>query len=434
MRIVEIIRKKRDGLTNTTTEIRFLIQHAVQGDLPPYQLSAWLMAVFLRGMDSTETAALTQALIDSGQKVEFTDLSARLVDKHSTGGVGDKTSLIVAPLVASAGIHVPMISGRGLGHTGGTLDKLESIPGFRTDLPVEEFKTAVRHCGLAIVGQSPALAPADGLLYALRDVTATVESIPLIVASIVSKKIAEGIDGLILDVKTGHGAFMKNPSQAIQLARELVTACNRMGTAATALISDMSQPLGRMVGNTLEVQESIQTLKNEGPEDLTHLCLELAAHMIKMGEGASTLQAARSLASEKLCSGAALRKFQELLTVQGGNPAVVEDCELLPKAQGVVEYKAERTGFVQQVRADRIGEAAMLLGAGRDRMSSEIQHEVGLELTKKIGDSVMQGEPLVKVHYNEQSRLDKASKILKDSFRIGEVRNEAPNLIQEVFE
>ena len=433
MQAVEIIRRKRDGLSNSSQEIRFLVSGAIQGHIPAYQLSAWLMAVFLHGMDEVETTALTEALIHSGQVLDFSRLPGVRVDKHSTGGVGDKTSLVIAPLVASAGVYVPMVSGRGLGHTGGTLDKLESIPGFRTNLSLDEFRDTVSQYGLALIGQTEEVAPADRMLYAIRDVTATVESIPLIVASIVSKKVAEGVDGLVLDVKTGHGAFMKRLSDSERLAQALVATCRKMNKKVVAVISDMSQPLGRMIGNALEVREAIDTLKGDGPEDLTYLCLELSAHMLMMGKRIEDVEEARSLARKQLESGAALEKFQQLVEIQGGNPRVVEQDDLLPKSKAVFEYRAELPGYLQEARAGLLGQAAMRLGAGRECIDSEINHAVGLQLMKKIGDRISPRECLLRVYYDDERRLKEALEVFAQAYTIGEQELAPPVLIQRVI-
>ena len=433
MQVVDIVRKKRDGIANSVAEINHLVSLAARGDLPDYQLSAWLMAVFVRGMDEPETTALTEALIHSGHVLDFSPLPALTVDKHSTGGVGDKTSLIVAPLVASAGLYVPMISGRALGHTGGTLDKLESIPGFRTDLTLQEFKKTVRTCGLALIGQTKEVVPADRVLYALRDVTATVESIPLIVASIVSEKVAEGTRGLVLDVKAGCGAFMKNQRDSERLARALVSTCLKLETRAVAVVSDMSQPLGRMVGNALEVRESIDTLRGEGPADLRHLCVELSAHMLRLGEVCHQLEDARRLARHQLDSGAALQKFRQVVAAQSGDPQVADDPFRLPESPAVFDYAARQKGYVHTARADMLGRAAMHLGAGREDMDSSINHAVGLELIRKVGDWVEAGETLVRVHYDDETRLRKAVNLLGEAYRMAAQKPERPPLIHKAI-
>ncbi|MFQ5740482.1 MAG: thymidine phosphorylase [Acidobacteriota bacterium] len=432
MNAVEIIRKKRDGLRNTPEEISFLVRGAIQGDIPTYQITAWLMAVFLGGMEAAETMALTQSFIQSGQVVDLSAIGCYKVDKHSTGGVGDKTSLVVAPIVAAAGLAVPMISGRGLGHTGGTLDKLESIPGFRTGLSLCEFRGIVARRGLAIMGPTEELAPADRLFYGLRDVTATVESVPLIVASILSKKAAEGIDGLVLDVKTGSGAFMKDFAASRELARKLVGVGRRLGQQVVAVISDMSQPLGRKVGNALEVAEAIEVLRGGGPEDLTRLCLELSGHMLLLGRRATTLEEARRLALEQIENGRGLEKFAEMVAAQGGDPRAVEGASL-PVSKSVYDYTAKSTGYVREVRAEILGECAMMLGAGRETVDSQINPAVGLTLYKKRGDWVTAGEPLLRLHYDEESRFQRALRKLPGAYRIGQENATAPPLIREVI-
>lgn len=432
MRAVDIIRKKREGEENSAEEIHFLISGALDRKIPDYQVSAWLMAVFFSGMTQAETVALTAALAGSGEVVDWSDLPGPTIDKHSTGGVGDKTSLVVAPTVAAAGVYVPKITGRGLGHTGGTLDKLESIPGFKADLSLPEFRGVVRRCGLSLVGQTASLAPADKMLYALRDVTATVESIPLIVASIISKKVAEGVDGVVLDVKTGHGAFMKDVGRSELLAENLVETGRRMGKRVVAVISDMSQPLGRKIGNALEVQECVETLKGGGSPDLVQVCQELAAHMLILGGKAADPEEGRSLAAEKLQSGAALAKFRALVEAQGGDPRSVDEPELLMGSPRVFEYTAEASGYLCEARADTLGRAAMLLGAGRERVDSRINHRVGLEMVKKVGDQVAEGETLVKVYYEEEKSLAEALRLLPHAYRVSAQPRPAPDLIRKV--
>ncbi len=429
-----IIRRKRDGHPNTAEEIAFMVSGALSKEVPAYQLSAWLMAVFFRGMTEGETMTLTRAFIESGTVVDFDFLPAAKVDKHSTGGVGDKTSLVVAPVAAAAGVAVPMISGRGLGHTGGTLDKLEAIPGFRTDLALREFRDLVGRHGLCLIGATDQLAPADRLFYGLRDVTATVESIPLIVASILSKKVAEGIDALVLDVKTGRGAFMKSFEDSLRLAESLVAAGNLLGKKTVAVVSDMSQPLGLKVGNALEVRESIECLMGRGPRDLTELSLELAAHMIRVGSGDSDLSAAREKARQQLDSGNALAKFREMVQAQGGDPAVVDDPTLLSRSRGVFEYVSPTAGFVVEARAEVLGRVAMLLGAGRKRVDDKINPAVGLSLQKKIGDRVENGEPLAALHYDDRASLEEALAVIPEAFQVGAASSPPPALVQKVIE
>ena len=433
MNVVEIIRKKRDGQENSAGEIRFLIRAAVDDSIPRYQVSAWLMAVFLQGMSPAELQALTEALIHSGQTVDLSHLDGFKVDKHSTGGVGDKTSPILAPIVAAAGAFVPMVSGRGLAHSGGTLDKLEAIPGFRVDLDLETFSRVTERVGFCMIGQTRQFNPGDRVLYSLRDVTATVESIPLIVSSIISKKVAEGIDGLVLDVKTGRGAFMKTMQDSERLAQALVEAGTRLGMKTVALITDMSQPLGRMVGNSLEMIECFETLKGQGPQDLTSLSLELAAQMLHMAGRAEDLDSARSLARQQIRNGKALEKLAQLIEAQGGNPEVLSDYRLLGESEGIFEYAAPRSGFLRAAHADWIGEAAMLLGAGRRRAEDRINPVVGIELLKKVGDSVQAGEAVARIHHDSQASLDQALSKLNQAFEIADDRADPPPLVRKVI-
>src|SRR5580658_2782553 len=377
MRAVDIIRKKRDAAELSREEITFLIDGATHDRVPDYQLAAFLMAVLWRGMTRAELAALTESMLNSGEVLDWSDLPAPKVDKHSTGGVGDKTSLVIAPIVAAAGLYVPMISGRGLGHTGGTLDKLESIPGFNVNLPLEEFRRtlALAHC--ALIGQTPEIAPADKKLYALRDVTATVESPYLITASIMSKKMAEGIDALVLDVKTGDGAFMKKQTDAEYLAELMVETGVRMGKKVVALITDMEQPLGRKIGNSLEVEECIEILDGKGPDDLRELCAELSAWMFVLAGRSASVAEGRALASEMIATGRARDTFREIIRAQRGNPAVVDDPSLLPRANNLAKVKSPRAGFVTAIRSERVGVASMVLGGGREKKEDSIDPAVG---------------------------------------------------------
>lgn len=401
MRSVDLIQKKRDGGELTASELVFLIDGYSRGDIPDYQLSAWAMAVYFRGMTPKETAALTLAMANSGDQVDLGPISGIKVDKHSTGGVGDKTTLILAPLVASVGIPVAKMSGRGLGHTGGTIDKLESIEGFRTELSREKFMNQVNEIGLSVIGQSGNLAPADKKLYALRDVTATVESIPLIASSVMSKKIAAGADAIVLDVKTGSGAFMKTLEASEQLALAMVNIGTEVGRNTAAVISDMDQPLGFAIGNALEVQESIETLKGNGPEDLTELCLTLGAHMVVLGGKAESVEEAKQLLKVQISSGAALAKFKAFISAQGGDASIVDNPALLPKAPIVLEVQAKTAGFVNAIEAEQLGIAAMLLGAGRATKDSIIDYAVGVVLRKKVGDAVEAGDTLALLHVRE---------------------------------
>ncbi len=418
MNTPELIRKKRDGLELQREEIFDIIERLTSGEIPDYQCAALLMAVYFRGLSPRETADLAEAMMRSGQVLDLSEFPQPKVDKHSTGGVGDKTSLVIAPVAAAGGLMVPMISGRGLGHTGGTLDKLESIPGFKTRLTLGEFRRVLEARGLGLIGQTDELAPADRRLYALRDVTATVESIPLISASIMSKKLAEGIDGLVLDVKTGSGAFMKK----IEDARELATCMVEIGTACgkkvRALITDMNQPLGNAVGNALEVIESIETLKGKGPRDLVELCRELTAHMFVVGGVEASLEGARMRFDSTLRTGAGLERFAQVIAEQGGNPRVVEDYSLLPTAGHEDSIVAWEDGFVARLEAGALGRASMLLGAGRERMDSVIDPAVGLVFEKKVGDQVSVGGRICTIHSNDRARLPRVREMIRAAIAI----------------
>ncbi len=417
-RVTDLIRKKRDGLELAREEIHFLISGYSTGSVPDYQMSAWLMAVVLKGMTRDELAALTEAMLHSGQVLDLSVLPGCKVDKHSTGGVGDKTSLVVAPIVAAAGLKVPMISGRGLGHTGGTLDKLESIPQFRVNLSLDEFRQGLEKCGCALIGQTAEIAPADKRMYALRDVTGTVESPELICASIMSKKLAEGIDGLVLDVKTGSGAFMKSEDEAVHLAHLMVETGNRMGKRVVALITDMDQPLGRYVGNALEVKECLHVLYGRGPADLRDLCLELAAWMMFAGERVATLDEGRALAADLIRKTKAREKFREIIAFQGGDAGVVDDPTRLPHARHMLDVPSHATGFVTAMNCEAIGTASAVLGGGREKKEDAVDPAVGLVLHKKIGDHVAAGEPLCTLHYNSEQRLADARRMVEQSYTI----------------
>ena len=431
MRAVDIIRKKRDARELSREEIAFLVDGATRGSVADYQLAAWLMAVVWRGMTPAESAALTEAMLRSGEVLDFSDIPGAKVDKHSTGGVGDKTSLVVAPVVAAARaagkahrvpvpqVSVPMISGRGLGHTGGTLDKLESIPGFNVNLSLAEFRSVLEKCGCALIGPTPEIAPADKKLYALRDVTATVESPFLICASIMSKKMAEGIDALVLDVKTGSGAFMKKRADAEYLAQLMVETGKRMGKKVVALLTDMDQPLGRKVGNALEVVEVLEILDGKGPEDLRGLCDELSAWMFVLGGRVQTVAQGRELAAEMIASGKAREAFREIVRLQGGDSSVVADPGRLPRAQHQQRVAAVRDGFVTSIQCEQVGIASMILGGGREKMSDAVDPAVGLVLEKKRGDAVKAGETLGVLHYNSDLRLRESAELLVESFEIG---------------
>lgn len=418
-RVADLIRKKRDGGALSRAEIEFLVAGATSGDVPDYQIAAWLMAVVLRGMTGEETAALTHAMLYSGEVLDLADLPANKVDKHSTGGVGDKTSLVLAPLVAAAGLYVPMISGRGLGHTGGTLDKLEAIPGFRVGLPVAEFRRVLATCGCSMIGQTEKIAPADRKLYALRDVTGTVESPYLICGSIMSKKLAEGTDALVLDVKTGSGAFMKKEADAVFLAELMVETGERMGKQMVALITSMDQPLGRMVGNALEVRECIEVMQGGGPRDLRELCLELAAWMFHLGAASKSVAEGRLLAEEKIASGAALKKFRQMVEMQGGDVRAIDDPARLPATKHTVDVASPRAGFVTSILCEQVGTACVVLGGGRERKEDSVDPAVGIVVHKKIGDSVAVGEALCTVHCHSDAQAARAVELLKTSYTIG---------------
>ncbi len=433
MRAVDIIRKKRDAAELSREEIAFLIEGATNNHVPDYQLAAFLMAVLWRGMTRAELAALTESMLNSGEVLDWSDLPAAKVDKHSTGGVGDKTSLVIAPIVAAAGLYVPMISGRGLGHTGGTLDKLESIPGFNVNLQLAEFRRTLGLAHCALIGQTPEIAPADKKLYALRDVTATVESPYLITASIMSKKMAEGIDALVLDVKTGDGAFMKKQEDAEYLAELMVETGVRMGKKVVALITDMEQPLGRKIGNALEVEECIEILDGKGPEDLRELSLELSAWMFVLGGSSKSVAAGRALAAEMIASGRARDTFREVIRLQGGDPRVIEDPSRLPRAKHTARVDARRTGYVTAIHCEQVGVASMLLGGGREKKEDSVDPAVGLVLEKKIGDKVQSGENLCTVHYNLDARLIPSMRLLSTSFEIGDEGPPAAPLVRKII-
>jgi len=431
MEAVRTIRRKRDGFRLDREEIFEFVAGYTRGDIPDYQASALLMAIYFKGLDARETADLTEAILRSGQSVDLSDFPQPKVDKHSTGGVGDKTSLIIAPVAAAGGLVVPMISGRGLGHTGGTLDKLESIPGFRTRLTIDEFRQTLRSTGAGLTGQTDDLAPADRKLYALRDVTATVESIALISASIMGKKLAEGIDALVLDVKVGSGAFMKMADSARELARRMVEIGVECGRRVEALLTDMSQPLGRAVGNALEVIEVLEALKGRGPEDLMEVSRELTARMFVLGRLDSTVEAARARFDKTLASGAALRKFGEIIAAQGGDAGVVEDYTRLPQPRHEESIVAWRDGYVAALEAESIGLASMRLGAGRERLDSVIDPAVGLVFEKKVGDAVAAGERLCALYFNDPSRLPEARETLRSAIQLSAEPVAPPQLILE---
>ncbi len=432
MRMVDLIQKKRDGKELTTEEIQFIVKGFTDESIPDYQMSAFSMAIFFQGMSDQERADLTMAMVHSGDTIDLSAIEGIKVDKHSTGGVGDTTTLVLAPLVAAVGVPVAKMSGRGLGHTGGTIDKLESVPGFHVEIDNQEFIDYVNKNKVAVIGQSGNLTPADKKLYALRDVTATVNSIPLIASSIMSKKIAAGADAIVLDVKTGAGAFMKDLDEAKKLAKAMVDIGNNVGRRTMAVISDMSQPLGFAIGNALEIKEAIDTLRGEGPKDLEELCLELGSYMVLLAEKASTLEEARGMLEEVIRSGAAIETLKTFLEAQGGDASVVDNPEKLPQAKHVVELEAKEAGVVSEIVADSVGTAAMLLGAGRATKDSEIDLAVGIVLRKKIGDKVEAGESLATIHSNQED-LTKVKEALYESIKVvgGDVK--VPPLVYDTI-
>ncbi len=432
MRAVDLIRKKRDSGEHSREEINFLISGYTRGEIPDYQMSAWLMAAWIRGLNRGELASLTEAMLYSGEVVNLSDLPGKKVDKHSTGGVGDKTSLILAPIVAAAGLTVPMISGRGLGHTGGTLDKLESIPGFNTALTLKEFRRVLGECGMGLIGQTSEIAPADKKIYALRDATSTVESIQLICASIMSKKLAEGINALVLDVKTGSGAFMKKEEDAVMLAEVMVDTAKRMGKKAVALITDMDQPLGRMAGHSNEVIESIEVLKGRGPKDLRDLSLELSAWMFFLAERTASVEEGRRLAETMVASGQALEKFRKGIDLQGGDESVIDDYSILPAARSSFDVTSATSGFLAATDCMEFGIALAMLGGGRETKEDKIDHGVGLEFHKRIGERVEKGEPLVTIHYNADAKLEEAKSRITAAFVFSETKTPEKKLIRRM--
>lgn len=432
MRMVDLIQKKRDGKELTTEEIQFIVKGFTDGSIPDYQMSAFSMAIFFQGMSDQERADLTMAMVHSGDTIDLSAIEGIKVDKHSTGGVGDTTTLVLAPLVAAVGVPVAKMSGRGLGHTGGTIDKLESVPGFHVEIDNQEFIDYVNKNKVAVIGQSGNLTPADKKLYALRDVTATVNSIPLIASSIMSKKIAAGADAIVLDVKTGAGAFMKDLDEAKKLAKAMVDIGNNVGRRTMAVISDMSQPLGFAIGNALEIKEAIDTLRGEGPKDLEELCLELGSYMVLLAEKASTLEEARGMLEEVIRSGAAIETLKTFLEAQGGDASVVDNPEKLPQAKHVVELEAKEAGVVSEIVADSVGTAAMLLGAGRATKDSEIDLAVGIVLRKKIGDKVEAGESLATIHSNQED-LTKVKEALYESIKVVNGDVKVPPLVYDTI-
>ena len=431
MRMIDIIEKKRDGKSLTREEIEFFVNGYTRGEVPDYQASSLAMAIFFQDMNDEERAALTMSMVNSGEKIDLSDINGIKVDKHSTGGVGDTTTLVLAPLVATVGVPVAKMSGRGLGHTGGTIDKLESVKGFNVEISEKDFIKLVNDNQVAVIGQSGNLTPADKKLYALRDVTGTVNSIPLIASSIMSKKIAAGADAIVLDVKTGSGAFMKTLDDAEALAHAMVRIGNNVGRNTMAIISDMSQPLGNAIGNALELKEAIATLKGNGPKDLTELVLTLGSQMVVLAEQATSLDEARQMLIDAIKTGKALNKFKTFLSNQGGDDSIVDSPEKLPSAKYQVEFKAKKDGYITEIIANEIGVASMMLGAGRQTKEDVIDLGVGIVLNKKVGEHVEKGENILTIHTNTKE-IDDILYKLDNSITI-ESKGEAPTLIHKII-
>lgn len=434
MNTVELIKKKRDGNAFNADEINFLITNHTMGKIPDYQFSALLMAILLKGMTTAETSALTKSMLNSGKIINIDSIRGYKVDKHSTGGVGDKTSLIIAPIAASAGVYVPMISGRGLGHTGGTLDKLESIPGFRTNLSLAESIRVLKKCGTVLIGQTKEIAPADKLIYSLRDVTATVESIPLITASIMSKKLAEGIDGLVLDVKTGNGAFMKSYSDSINLTNSLINTAKSFNKDVIAFITDMNQPLGNYIGNWLEVYESVQVLQGKIKNDLYSLSIKLAGAMIYLGKKARSIQMGEFIAKQKVENGEAFEKFLEIVELQGGKVHYINNPDRYPRPKFIKKVKTYKSGFIKEMDTYKIGMASLELGAGRRTKDDKIDPKSGIILYKKIGDFISNGEVVCELHSDSKTKIRLAEEMITDSITFSKTKTKAPNLIKKIIQ
>ena len=432
MRMVDVIDQKRNGGVLSDEQLQFFVDGVVDGSLPDYQISALLMAIYFQGMTDREQTQLTMKMMHSGEQLDLSKIPGIKVDKHSTGGVGDKTSLPLAAMVAALGIPVPMISGRGLGHTGGTLDKLEAIPGFQVELSEQDFIKQVAEEKLAIVGATRDVAPADKKIYALRDVTDTVDSIPLIASSIMSKKLASGTDALVIDVKTGAGAFMKTEDSAVKLAKALVAIGKQAGLKCEAVISDMNQPLGSKIGNTLEIEETLDLLKGKGPKDLLELVLELGSRMVVMGQQAASLAEARAKLEQTIADGSALARFKAMIKAQHGDPNVVDDYSLMPHAKYQIEYPAQKGGVIAKLTADEIGMASMLMGGGRQKADDQLDYAVGIELHKKIGDSVQKGESIMTIWSNRED-IDDVKELLDQAVTIKESAQQ-PTLIHETIE
>lgn len=433
MRMYDLILKKRQGNTLTKEEIQWMIREYTDGKIPDYQMSAMMMAVCFQGLDKEETYELTMAMAQSGEMLDLSGIEGVKVDKHSTGGVGDKTSLALTPIVASLGIPVAKMSGRGLGHTGGTIDKLESIPGFSTQLTDEQFEEQVNSIGVSIMGQTKDLAPADKLLYALRDVTATVDQISLIASSIMSKKLAAGADAIMLDVKTGSGAFMKEESEAVKLAQEMVDIGKSAGRKMTAVITNMDEPLGMAVGNILEVKEAIDTLKGNGPKDFTELVETLASHMLILGGIAEKFDEALSMVRGAVRDGKALDKFKQFVSAQGGDTRYIDHPELFEQAHIIEEIRSEQDGFVERINAQEIGICSLILGGGRETKDSQIDPAVGLVFSKKVADPVKKGDLLATIYGNDEEKVKQAVKHFKENFHIAKDQPEKPQMIKQVL-
>lgn len=433
MRMYDIIMKKRNGYALAKEEIEYFVAGYTKGEIPDYQISALLMAIYFSGMSEEETFDLTMAMTNSGDVLDLSDIEGIKVDKHSTGGVGDKTSLVVGPMVAALGVPVAKMSGRGLGHTGGTIDKLESIPGFSTVLPEDKFIDNVNKIKIALVGQTANLAPADKKLYALRDVTATVDNFSLIASSIMSKKIASGADAIVLDVKTGSGAFMKQEDDAIELARTMVKIGNSAGKDTAALVTNMDEPLGNAVGNALEVKEAIDTLSGNGPKDLLELSLVLGAHMLMAAGKAESIEEGMELLNQTIDNGSAKNKFREFIEAQGGNGSVIEDTGLLPKASIVMDIIAEENGFVKRIDTEQVGLASLVLGGGRETKNSEIDLSVGIVLKKKVGDQVVKDDVVATIHANDIEQLKQAKEKLEIAYEFSKTPVKSQQLIKWII-
>ena len=433
MRMYDLIMKKRNGGTLSRDEIFFMIEGYTKGNIPDYQMSAMMMAIYFNGMNEKETAALTMAMAESGDQLDLSGIQGIKVDKHSTGGVGDKTSLALTPMVSACGVKIAKMSGRGLGHTGGTIDKLESFQGFSTSLSEEAFIDQVNRIGISIIGQTKNLAPADKKLYALRDVTATVDNMSLIASSIMSKKLAAGADAIVLDVKTGSGAFMKEEADAMLLAGEMMTIGKNAGRKMMAVISDMDQPLGNAVGNALEVKEAIETLKGHGPADFTELCMTLGSCMLMVADIAENEQQAREMLKEAVDSGKALDKLAELVEAQGGDKRMVYETDLLPKASSITPLLSEKDGYVEKIQCDEVGICSLILGGGRETKESVIDLSVGIVLTKKVGSHVKAGEPLAYIHSNEEAKRLACEERLRKAFHIGDKVKKEGAIIHQIL-